>query len=304
MDLATRGALKTGWIAQADPALPKAFMEAERVRNFGDGAMIYTFEQDQICLWGVVLGIVRISVTMNEQEPKLVHCAGPGFWFGEVPVIKGRTGAVEAVASGGTRLCAIDRSVIVEMTRRTPGALRLAATFAVLNELVAIGARENLMIRDSRKRLVAVLLRLSGLRNAFQGTAPVQSVPATQVGIAEASTLSRSSAAVILKDLTQRGMIRAEYHRDTRPGVSEGSPRRVTGARRAAVQRARDGRMGSGSVKHGKERARGGQDDPLRATDMHRLQQGRIKAVVRTYSRESSALPSLRFRRTIPSAST
>lgn len=211
MDLATERTLTTGWLAQADPALRKSLLEGGRFRHFGDGAMIYTFEQDQICLWGVVSGIVRISVTMNEQEPKLAHCAGPGFWFGEVPVITGRTRAVQAVASGGTRLCAIDRSVIVEIARRTPEAWRLVAMLAVLNELVAIGAGEDLMIRDPRKRLVAVLLRFSGRRNAFQGTAPIQTVPVTQAELAEASTLSRSSAAVILKDLAQRGMIRTDY---------------------------------------------------------------------------------------------
>jgi CRP-like cAMP-binding protein len=211
MDPATERTLTTGWLAQADPALGKAFLQAGRIHRFGDSATIYTFEQDQICLWGVVSGLVRISVSMNEQEPKLAHCAGPGFWFGEVPVITGRTRAVQAVASGETRLCAIDRSEIVAMARGTPEPWRLVATLAVLNQLVAIGAGEDLMIRDPRKRLVAVLLRLSGRRNAFQGTAPIPTVPVTQAELAEASTLSRSSASVVLKDLAQRGMIRTDY---------------------------------------------------------------------------------------------
>jgi CRP-like cAMP-binding protein len=211
MDPATERTLSTGWLAQADPALRKALLEAGRIHRFGDCATIYTFDQDQICLWGVVSGLIRISVTMNEQEPKLAHCAGPGFWFGEVPVITGRTRAVQAVASGETRLCAIDRTEIVAMARRDSEVWRLVATLSVLNELVAIGAGEDLMIRDPRKRLVAVLLRLSGRRNAFQGTAPIPTVPVTQAELAEASTLSRSSASVVLKDLAQRGMIRTDY---------------------------------------------------------------------------------------------
>jgi CRP-like cAMP-binding protein len=211
MDPATERTLTTGWLAQADPALRKALLEAGRIRHFGDGAMIYTFDQDQICLWGVISGVVSISVSMNEQEPKIAHCAGPGFWFGEVPIITGRTRAVQAVASGETRLCAIDRAEIVDMARRNPEAWRLVATLAVLNQLIAIGAGEDLMIRDPRKRLVTVLLRLSGRRNAFQGLAPIPTVPVTQAELAEASTLSRSSATVILKDLVQRGIIRTDY---------------------------------------------------------------------------------------------
>jgi CRP/FNR family transcriptional regulator, cyclic AMP receptor protein len=211
MDPVTERTLTTGWLAQADPALRKALLEAGRIRHFADGATIYTFDQHQICLWGVVSGLVRISIAMNEQEPKLAHCAGPGFWFGEVPIITGRTRAVQAVASGETRLCAIDRADIVAMARPDTEVWRLVATLSVLNQLVAIGAGEDLMIRDPRKRLVTVLLRLSGRRNAFQGTAPIPTVPVTQAELAEASTLSRSSATLILKDLVQLGMIRTDY---------------------------------------------------------------------------------------------
>ena len=77
--------LSTGWLAQADPALREELLNAGRIRQFADGAMIYGFQQEQVCLWGVVSGFVRIFVTMNEQDPKLAHCAGPGFWFGEIP---------------------------------------------------------------------------------------------------------------------------------------------------------------------------------------------------------------------------
>ncbi len=203
--------LTTGWLGQAETPLRKALLEAGHIRHFGDGATIYTFDQDQVCLWGVASGLVRISIAMNEQEPKLAHCGGPGFWFGEVPVITGRRRAVQATASGETRLCAIHRSDIAAIAGRNPEAWRLVASLSVLNQLTAIGAGEDLMIRDPRKRIVAVLLRLAGHRNAFQGTAAIPTVPVTQAELAEASTLSRSSAAVILKDLAKQGSIRTDY---------------------------------------------------------------------------------------------
>jgi CRP/FNR family transcriptional regulator, cyclic AMP receptor protein len=211
MDTLTEQSLTAGWLARAEPPLRKALLEAGHIRHFGDGATIYTFDQDQDCLWGVVSGLVRISIALNEQEPKLAHCGGPGFWFGEVPVISGRNRAVQATASGETRLCAIDRADIAALAHRTPETWRLVATLSVLNQLTAIGAGEDLMIRDPLKRVVAVLLRLSGHRNGFQGAAPIPAIPVTQAELAEASTLSRSSATAILKDLAQRGMIRTDY---------------------------------------------------------------------------------------------
>jgi CRP-like cAMP-binding protein len=211
VDATTAKILSTGWLAQADPVLREELLNAGRIRQFADGAMIYGFQQEQVCLWGVVSGFVRIFVTMNEQDPKLAHCAGPGFWFGEIPIITGWGRAVQAMAFGDLRLCAIDRSVVTGIARRDPEVWRAVATLSVMNQMTAIGAGEDLMIRDSKKRLVTVLLRLAGHRNAFQGAAAFPTVPVTQLELAEASSLSRSSAARILGDLARQGFIRTDY---------------------------------------------------------------------------------------------
>jgi len=211
VDATVAQTLTTGWLAQVDPDLGRELLGAGRIRRFIDGAMIYGFQQEQMCLWGVVSGVVRILVTMNEQDPKLVHCAGPGFWFGEVSVITGQTRAVQAEASGEVTLCAIDRGVVTRIAQRDPEVWRAVAMLSTMNQLMAIGAGEDLMIRDSRKRLVAVLLRFAGHRNAFQGAAPIPTVAVTQLELAEASCLSRSSATAILRDLAQRGMISTDY---------------------------------------------------------------------------------------------
>ncbi|KJS44828.1 MAG: hypothetical protein VR71_04205 [Roseovarius sp. BRH_c41] len=211
MDATVAKTLTTGSLAQADPDLCHELLGTGRIRRFIDGAMIYGFHQEQICLWGVVSGVVRIFATMNEQDPKLVHCAGPGFWFGEVSVITGQTRAVQAEASGDLMLCAIDRSVVTRIAQRDPDVWRAVAMLSVMNELMAIGAGEDLMIRDSRKRLVAVLLRFAGHRNGFQGAPPIPTVAVSQLELAAASSLSRSSATEILRDLAQRGLIRTDY---------------------------------------------------------------------------------------------
>jgi DNA-binding transcriptional regulator LsrR (DeoR family) len=52
---------------------------------------------------------------------------------------------------------------------------------------------------------------MAGWRHGFQGAVPMTTVPITQLELAEASSLSRSSAAVILKDLGDKGLVKAEY---------------------------------------------------------------------------------------------
>ncbi|MFD0980027.1 Crp/Fnr family transcriptional regulator [Tropicimonas aquimaris] len=211
MDSVTERTLSSGWLGQVEPELKREFLRAAQPRMFADGSAIQGFQEEQTCLWGVGSGAVRLYVAMNEQVPKLAHVAGPGFWFGDAPVVTGQPRALQATAAGNTRLFAIDRAVIANVALRNPDAWLAVAKLVLMNELTAIGAGEDLMIRDSRARLVAVLLRLSGRRNAFQGVAPIATVPVTQHELAEASCLSRSSAALILKDLVARGMIRTVY---------------------------------------------------------------------------------------------
>jgi CRP-like cAMP-binding protein len=211
MDRKIEATLSTGWLAKMPSELRRELLQAGRLRNFPDGATVYSFEQRGASLYGVVSGHVRLFVTMNEQDPSFVHCAGPGFWFGEIRVITGRTRAMQAMTFGETRLCAIDVSAITELAGRQPDIWRSVAALSAMNAMTAIGAGEDLMIRDARKRLVATLLRLAGQRNAFQGAATIAIVPLTQLELAEASSLSRSSATKILGDLARQGLIRTDY---------------------------------------------------------------------------------------------
>ncbi len=211
MDDVTTRNLKAGWLGQVPSPVANAFIDVGNFQTFSDGATIYGFGQEQYCLFGIASGQIRMWVTMNEQEPRFGHVAGPGFWFGEYEVVTRQPRVVEMAASGETRLCVVTRSDIDRVARKHADAWAAVALLAVMNQVTAIGAADDLMIRNAKKRLVAVLLRLSSHRNAFQGVPPVPAVPVTQREIADAAAVSRSSAAAILADLKRDGMIRIDY---------------------------------------------------------------------------------------------
>ena len=209
---ASRG-LPGGWLGKVSPAFAKALLAVGVKRTFQDGEVIYGLGQDQACLWGISSGLVRMLVTMNEQSPRFGHVAGPGFWFGETEFVIDRPGIIEMAASGETELLMVTRHAFARVAGNHPDAWPAVAVLAVLNEGLAIGAADDLMIRDARQRLCAVLLRLSSNRNAFQGMPPIPYIPATQREIAEAANLSRSSAAALLAELSGAGLVRTEYRR-------------------------------------------------------------------------------------------
>jgi CRP-like cAMP-binding protein len=205
--------LRSGWLGQVPPPLADAILRAGSPRSFRDGEVIYGLGQDQSSLWGIASGLVRMWVTMNEQPPRFGHVAGPGFWFGETEFVTGRPGIIEMAVAGETTMLTVPRRAFGRVVAEHPGAWSAVALLAVLNQGLAIGAADDLMIRDARQRLCAVLLRLSSNRNAFQRTPPVAHVPATQAEIAEAANLSRSSTAALLAEMSGAGLIRTEYRR-------------------------------------------------------------------------------------------
>ena len=209
--LEVKDTLLEGWLGGISAGLSDDFLQASRVRHLSDGQAVYNQGDEDRCLFGVASGFVRMFFTMNEQDPLLGHVVGPGFWFGEAGLILGQGRLMGAVASGPTDLWCLSEVSIDKIVQSNPQAWRAIAQLAVLNEALAIGAAEDLMIRDSRLRLAAVLLRLANLRNAFQRTLPLLEVPVTQPELAEAACLSRTVATDILRDFSQRGWVETGY---------------------------------------------------------------------------------------------
>ncbi len=213
MENETRSVALSGWLGNATPAFADALLQTGSLKGFQNGDVVYGLDQLQDCLWCVVSGLARFSITMNEQPPRFAHVAGPGFWFGEVELTTRSPRIIEVEAHGDTVLLMVSRADFHRIASEINDAWREVARLAVANLALAIGAADDLMIRDPKRRLAAVLLRLASHRNAFQGVAPIPFIPATQSEIAEAANLSRASAAAILAELVESGAIVTEYRR-------------------------------------------------------------------------------------------
>ena len=213
MEDKARSTALSGWLGSARPAFSDALLQAGSLRSFQNGAVVFGLEQLQDCLWCVVSGLVRLSITMNEQPLRFGHVAGPGFWFGEVELITQSPRIIEVVAHGDTMLLMVTAGDFRQIASEFEDAWREVARLAVANLALAIGAADDLMIRDPKRRLAAVLLRLASHRSAFQGVTPIPFIPASQSEIAEAANLSRASAAAILAELVESGAIVTEYRR-------------------------------------------------------------------------------------------
>lgn len=206
-----RSYLFSGWLGGIDQGLAETVLSAGKPRHLADGQPVFAQGDEEQGIFGIASGHVRMFFTMNEQDPLLGHVAGPGFWFGEVALVIGTGRLMGAAASGSTELWFVSLPAIKRIATSQPEVWRAIARLAALNQALAIGAAEDLLIRDSRQRLAAVLLRLANMRSAYQGGRPFRDVPVTQSELAEAACMSRTAATEILRSFSRMGLIANGY---------------------------------------------------------------------------------------------
>ena len=190
--------IRSGWLGQVPEPLTEQILAAGTWRTFGDREIIYGLGTEEQSLWGIDSGCVRMLVSLNEAEPRFCHVAGPGSWFGDFTLVTGLPRLLELETGGACRLLTVGRRDVERIAATSPEIWREIARLAAMNEATAIGGVDDLMLRDPQRRLAAILLRLAARRNAFQGTPPIDVIPATQNEIAEACSLSRTVTATAL----------------------------------------------------------------------------------------------------------
>ena len=114
---------------------------------------------------------------------------------------------------GNSKVFHLPLPAIREIVAADPGAWRFFGLAAIAHNDTAIGAADDLLIRDHFNRSVAVLLRLGGCRYATpSGSASVE-VDVSQEDFAVMSNQARTTAGTVLRTLEAAGHIKVSYRR-------------------------------------------------------------------------------------------
>jgi CRP/FNR family cyclic AMP-dependent transcriptional regulator len=202
---------ESGWLSHLPQDLADALVSEGRTRKYTAGDTVYAVGQEQQSLFGIQSGVVRMLISVNDHPLHFAHVTGPGFWFGEFEFIMPQPRVMEMVAAEQLILTEITREAFDKIAVGDPRAWQAVAILAGLNQAIALGAADDLLVKDSMQRLVSVLLRLAGYRNGFQGNPPIDKVPVTQRELADASCLSLSKTAALLSELADQGGVTTDY---------------------------------------------------------------------------------------------
>lgn len=203
-----------GWLAGTPAAFREAVLAHALVRRYGPDEALYNAGDLSGGMYGVAEGTIRLLLAAADHGPYCGHLLQPGQWAGDGPAIAGSARLVTLVSSGPSTVLFLPRTVIMEIEAKDPSYWRHFMASMNLSLGTAFGAIADLMLRDHRKRLVAVLLRIAGIRDGAPAAAPII-VVVSQADLATMANVTRTTAAATLRRLARDGLVTTGYGRIT-----------------------------------------------------------------------------------------
>jgi CRP/FNR family cyclic AMP-dependent transcriptional regulator len=204
---------REGWLGDAPSSFCKTVLHVCKLQDLKAAATIYAVGDPPGGMYGLVSGSLALSIAPGERGPYIAHFIRPGTWFGEVGALIEQPRRVGLAATRDSAVFHLPQHAIREILAADAGAWRFffLATFAHWD--VAIGAADDLMIRDHFKRGVAVLLRLGGCRLQTPPSATPIEVDISQEDFAAMTNVARTTAGRVLRALEAAGHVEVSYRR-------------------------------------------------------------------------------------------
>ncbi|MFP4208353.1 MAG: Crp/Fnr family transcriptional regulator [Wenzhouxiangella sp.] len=200
------------WMQGFEPELRDTFLAHCRLLPpFKRGQRVYNVGDRPDGIYGVVSGSLGFEIGPDDEGPQLVHQIWPGDWFGELAHVLNCPRLATLQASRPSlcvRISARDLNALLNQHAHLWKHMALSLAHV---SVVAMTSVHDLMERSPRRRLVATLLRVSGIRNGEDIDRIDLELDLTHGTLAALSNLSRSLVADILHELELLGWLRCRY---------------------------------------------------------------------------------------------
>ena len=200
-----------GWLSAVPRDFQQSILSRCKWRSFEAGSLVYHGGADDADVFGIVRGTVDFSTPFSTVDAPIVHVERAGFWFGVGPILSGLPRRVTATARGPALLAQVNVSSIKEMLVARPEWWRHLASLALDYGDSAANIAADLMIRDSTRRCVAVLLRVCGARFSDPPAGEPADAVLSQEELAAMANVSRNTLGEVLRKLQERGLIELGY---------------------------------------------------------------------------------------------
>jgi len=204
------------WLKKAPTSCQDAVLARGHVMTFAAGRIVYDVGDPPGGMMGVVRGHASVSTVSKEGLPKLSHIHRSGDWFGVAAILVREPRRVRVIAQVPLQMFVLpfrEIDFIINDPSTRNDAWQHFARLIVSNQDVAVGVARDLMIRDSKIRCFAVLLRLGGYRYGSGAVEEQPEVDLAQEDLAHLANLSRNAVGNILRELERANIIDISYRR-------------------------------------------------------------------------------------------
>lgn len=210
-----RRAAASGWLAATPAGFRNAVLARATIRRYGPGDALHRAGDESGGMYGVAEGTIRLLLAAVDHGPYCGHLLQPGHWAGDGPSIAGSPRLVTLVSASHSTILFLPRGAIMEIEAQDPTYWRHFMASMNLSLGLALGAIADLMLRDHRKRLVAILLRAAGMRNGPPSADTPIEVELSQSDLAIMANVTRTTAGATLRGLARAGLVATGYGRIT-----------------------------------------------------------------------------------------
>lgn len=204
---------REGWLSKTPEAFRKPVLSKLLLRKLDKGTHLYTSGDRFGGVYCLMSGALRVGMGPNENGMHFAHLIVPITWFGEGPLISGKPRLVDLVAASPSELLYLPLHDIEEILRRDTIGWRYIAQLNLGHFENAMQAIADLMIRDQKKRFIAILLRLGACRTVTPSSAQPIDVEVNQADIATMANIARTTANTILNELHAAKLVGLNYSR-------------------------------------------------------------------------------------------
>lgn len=203
------GALRhEGWLCRCPPDFAEAVLARAQWRSFGPGKTLSHGGDTEGGIFGIAQGAVSFIPVIGAPDMPAIHIAAAPFWYGSNPLIGSTPRLSSVVARAPSLVASIPHHALALLLTEHPHWWEWIALH--VTEILGLSSQiaTDLLLRDSRRRLVAVLLRLGDRRRA--GGAPAVA-DVGQDELAAMANMSRQTAGPLLHALAGDGLITPGY---------------------------------------------------------------------------------------------
>lgn len=201
--------IQTGWLSQSPPGFRRDLLEGLTPQRIAPEQYLYHTGDETGALWGLESGSVAIEFARSDHLMRTALVLHRGHWLGEGTLFDGRARMVGVRALRECLFFGVPMLRLRSLLSRKPEYWREFGRLALEHFDIATGIAADGMIPDGRRRFLAVLMRLSGLRDTTPPEYPEVNLSKEELGAV--ANLSRSSLTPILRDLEAKGVITLGY---------------------------------------------------------------------------------------------